>query len=331
MPCKSIHYAVARVKVLEDKLINRDKADRMVSAKDARGAFKVLLDMGYGGAQAKEARDFEKMIDFEADKMREFIHSITPDEELTDVFIMRYDYQNSKAFLKMRISNIDEMEAVSDAGKLDVKELKEMVYEHDIVGLPKHLADAIDEAAKELILKPSPQKIDIIIDKAYMKWALSVAKKKKNKFMLDYIMTKIDMTNIFMMLRVRYMDADYDLFRQAYIEGGRIEYELIEKAYHDSDELLSMRFKNTVYKRGLTSIIESSVREKAIWKFGKYLDNELMGIIRKYKDDIFKIEPILGYYLAKENETQAVRIIMTGKLNHMNTEVIRERLREVYA
>ena len=41
-------------------------------------------------------------------------------------------------------------------------------------------------------------------------------------------------------------------------------------------------------------------------------------------------EPLLAYIYAKETEIKVIRIIMVGKLNNINGEVIRERLRDIY-
>ena len=45
----------------------------------------------------------------------------------------------------------------------------------------------------------------------------------------------------------------------------------------------------------------------------------------------FGPEPIFAYIAAKETEIKIIRIIMVGKLNNVDTAVIRERVREVYA
>ncbi len=44
----------------------------------------------------------------------------------------------------------------------------------------------------------------------------------------------------------------------------------------------------------------------------------------------FGPEPIIAYIIAKETEIKIIRIIMVGKINKVATEVIRERLRELY-
>ncbi len=51
------------------------------------------------------------MIAYEMKELGELMQEISPDEELTDVLLMRYDYMNAKAYLKMRMSSIDDEEA----------------------------------------------------------------------------------------------------------------------------------------------------------------------------------------------------------------------------
>ena len=50
--------------------------------------------------------------------------------------------------------------------------------------------------------------------------------------------------------------------------------------------------------------------------------------IEKYNS--FSAGPILAYFLARENEIKTVRIILTGKLNNLSDDYIRERLRKMY-
>ncbi len=330
MPCSSVHYSVARIKVLQKKILNDDKIDRMLSSPDADRAFKVLIDSEYGGVPVDKARDFEQMIKNELKKSYDLINKITPDEELSDVFLLRYDYQNAKAYLKMRMSGYDEDNAVTDAGKYDSKELREMIFENDTKGLPDHLAKAINDALKKMTIGITPQEMDTLMDTAYTDYCVDIAKQKKSPFLMEYIQTKIDFANILMMLRVRRMDADFDLFAEAFDEGGVIDYKTFKKAYSQSDEAVPKFFKNTIYGSKLEKKIEESLQKKHTWIFGKYLDNALTKIVGKYNKNIFSVEPVIGYLMEKENEARVIRMIMTGKLNNMSQDSIKERLRDIY-
>ncbi len=258
------------------------------------------------------------------------INKITPDEALSDIFLYKYDYQNAKAYLKMKISGRDEDNAVTDAGKLDAKELREMVFEQDTKGLPEHLAKAINDVLKQIAVGITPQQVDTIMDTAYTKWCQGVAKEGNSRFLKEYILTKIDLSNILMMLRVRRMEADFEFLHESFVQGGSIEFSVFQKAYKQTDEAVPKYFKNTKYGRKLEKSIEEAIQSKHTWVFGKYLDNMLTKIMSEYSRDIFKVEPVIAYLIKKENEATVIRMIMTGKLNNIPADTIKERLREIY-
>ena len=56
-----------------------------------------------------------------------------------------------------------------------------------------------------------------------------------------------------------------------------------------------------------------------------------MELMKNSKLVTFGPEKILSYIYAKETEIKVIRIIMVGKLNNIAEEVVRERLRDIYA
>jgi V/A-type H+-transporting ATPase subunit C len=331
MSLRSLHYAVARIKVLETKLLNMERLNRMIESESADGAFKALLDSGYGiSSGVQDPKDFEHMISNELDAMRELIMSITPDERLTGVFLLHYDYQNAKAFLKMRMSSRDVPDAVSGAGTIDINELKEMVYQHDTVGLPDHLAQAMAQAEKQIEAEPDPRVVDMIMDRAYMDWAYHTVSESGDQYLMDYITARIDMQNIMSFLRVRSTGAGIRVLKNALFENGSIDIDFIMETLPVSNELLPGKFSETRYGKTLQSAIDSAISSGRTWAFEKLTDNYLMNMARQMKDEVFTIAPLIGYIIAKENEAQAVRMVMTAKLNDISQEAIRERLREIY-
>ncbi|MCK5128997.1 MAG: V-type ATPase subunit [Clostridiales bacterium] len=332
MPIKSTHHAVARIKILEDQIVGKDRINRMIEANDADEAFKNLQDSGYGAAAIVESpRDFENMISIELKQLRELMGEISPDEELTDILLMRYDYKNSKAYLKMRMCSLDDDAAVTDAGKIPPRELREMVFQQDTYGLPKHLSDAIDETERQIAIDPNPNKADNIMDRRYISWAIKTAKSKKNEFLISLITAWVDMNNILSLLRVRQMDADVVLLKDALLDGGTLEHKMIIDAYALNDELLSQRFRHTPYGHQLVSAMDQAIEQKRAWTFERFIENMFIAYAKEQKKKVFGMDPIIAYIVAKENEATAIRMVMTGKLNKLDADQIRGRLRELYA
>ena len=55
-----------------------------------------------------------------------------------------------------------------------------------------------------------------------------------------------------------------------------------------------------------------------------------MEYIKKAKRKCFGFDPIIAFLIAKEYELQAVRIILSGKLNGVPVNILSERLRDMY-
>ena len=64
--------------------------------------------------------------------------------------------------------------------------------------------------------------------------------------------------------------------------------------------------------------------------FERWCDNLMIRKIRPEIHHPFTIGPLAAYILARDNEIKCVRMILSGKVNDLSTESIRERVRETY-
>ena len=55
-----------------------------------------------------------------------------------------------------------------------------------------------------------------------------------------------------------------------------------------------------------------------------------MGYLAKARRIPFGEQPVIGYLYARESELTAIRIILSGRMEHLGADVIRERLRDSY-
>ena len=66
-------------------------------------------------------------------------------------------------------------------------------------------------------------------------------------------------------------------------------------------------------------------------KFELACDNAVNAYLAQAKLVGYGEEPVIAYQAAVENELTAVRMILTGRLAGITPQVIRERLRDLYA
>ena len=95
-------------------------------------------------------------------------------------------------------------------------------------------------------------------------------------------------------------------------------------------ETLIDRLAYKDYGKVVEEGISNYIKTKSLTKFEKLSDDFIFELAKKGKFVAFGIEPLIGYLMAKENETKIIRMIMVGKINEIPNELIRERLRDVY-
>ena len=69
---------------------------------------------------------------------------------------------------------------------------------------------------------------------------------------------------------------------------------------------------------------------KGVAALERWFDDRMMERLRTQRYVYEGIEPIAAYLIGREREIEAVRLILTAKLNFMGDELIHERLRALY-
>ena len=160
-------YAVARVRVLETRLLEKGQIDRMVEAKNAQEALQVLGETVYGNAVAEleNVYQYEDLLDGERSRAYQMVRSFYPDPELVDIFAVQYDVHNLKVLLKAHFMGIEPDAGLLSpgAGSIPLDSLKAMFQEEDFRDLPPALRAAVEDIRKLFVQEPDPQLIDIIL------------------------------------------------------------------------------------------------------------------------------------------------------------------------
>ena len=63
---------------------------------------------------------------------------------------------------------------------------------------------------------------------------------------------------------------------------------------------------------------------------GNIVFSDIMDYVKSAKYIALTLEPLIAYLHAKETEIKTVRIIMTSKINDIDSDTIKERVREAY-
>ena len=325
-------YAVARIRAIETKLLDKSKIDRMIDAKSPEEALKVLTEAGYGDSNAKVSTvfEYERILKEENKKVYSLLKEIAPEPDIFDLFLIKNDYHNAKVILKAEFLNQDFDTLMSDTGSIPKEKLKVMIKERNMADIHTIMKKAIEESIDTFNRTGDPQVIDLILDKATFKQMKEMAKHSKVKFIMDLVDILIDTTNIKTYLRVKRMNKSWDFLEKALIPGGSIDVGIFIDKLESPLEGIVEALRYTAYGAFLEEAMENYKKTGTLTNFEKLWDDFVMEYVKKAKYISLGIEPLIGYLIAKENEIRLCRIIMVGKINGMSKDIIRERLREVY-
>ena len=326
MPQPSYAYACARLSALHKRLVEPQTIQRMLDG-SASDAMRALSDVRYGNLSDAAESDVERMIEREMTDAMQEVKELSPDPDVTDLFLLRADVQNLKVLLKARLLNQSEA-AFTPGGLFDRDALIAMVKEKQYAALPETLRDALDALEKRLEIRVEPQVISIALDRAYLAHALKQS--EKNTVFSQYFRAEADFDNVLTFLRLRAMGASIETLDEVILPEGGVKYRDLYNAYELSFDSLNKVLGESVCKEALLAGLNAMQRTGSISEVEKARDNYLVSLLSEHKYESETIYPIIGYYLAKEREGRAIRLIVTGKRNGLPDSVIRERLVKLY-
>lgn len=323
-------YAVARTRVLETRLLDKDRLDRMIAAPNAGEALKVLAETAYGSIASQiNAEEYEIMINAHLKDAYDLMRSVCPVHQVVDVLALKYDFHNMKVLLKDIYLKQHDDDLLINLGVVELDKLKIFIQEEDYGDMPVILKGSLLKAKAAFEVSQDPQDIDIILDNCYYEAVYGIADQIHSGFIKEFFRRQADMINIKTFMRVRKMGRDSRFLLKALLPGGHLDKSWFAELIEMPLSMLATRLKFTFYE-ALSDAVMDFEHSGHLAFCEKAIDNELLTYVRDNRSDPFGPAAIVGYLWAVENETRIIRIIMVGKINDMPSDAIRQRVREVY-
>lgn len=323
---------IPRLRVLETRLLDKAKLDRMIDSNSAKEALKVLQETEYANVMTdvKRPEDYENMLSAELKRVYHEAYDMSPVKSLVDIMSIKYDYHNIKVIIKGMFLKKDFSYMLIPVGKIDVVKLKISIETSALTDFNPIMRKAIEEVIEDFNSKNDPQRIDIILDKYMFEEMRDIAKRLNDTFTEKYVKSLIDLTNLKGLLRVKKQNKEREFFLSILIDGGSIDKDTLLSLLNDAPENIASKLSYTNYSEVLKNGVEDYTKSGSASLLEKLVDNYIMDLMKDAKMIPFGGEPLVAYIYAKETEIKVIRIIMVGKLNNITGEVIRERLRDIY-
>ncbi|NLI55037.1 MAG: V-type ATPase subunit [Clostridiales bacterium] len=292
-------------------------------------AMRTLLDAKYGNLPEATSEDAERMIDNVRRQTVDTVRELSPDAKLTDLFLLQTDAHNLKVLVKARLLGAADA-AWLEGGLFSREQLGAMVSEMKYDLLPEHMRGAMERMEAKLKLSPEPQIVSVYVDFGYYAHCLDAAKDVKEPFVLHYFEAMCDFNNVITFFRMRAMGAQKEDLWDVLLPCAGVKHAALIDTYELSAETLTKALSGSVAKAALQEGLSKMLVTGRISMLEKARDDYLLSLVNAHRHETMTIFPVVGYYLARDREAKAVRLILTVKRNGLDDAVIAERLRELY-
>ena len=317
----------SRIRAMENRLLTRERMERMLDARTGEEAAKVLTECGYAELNQLTPSALDAMLSQAREETYRELGEAVSNPGLVDVFRIKYDYHNAKVLIKAQAVGQAPDRLMVEGGRYRPDILREGYEKEDLEGCSQAFRDAVAQARDTLAATSDPQSADILLDQAYYAELLDIAQNTGSQFLLGYVRLSIDAANLRSAVRSARMERGADFLAKVLLPGGNVPVERITSA--KEGELTSL-FGGMLAEAAALGAERTAPGSGRLTAFERACDDALMAYMAQAKRVPFGEQPVVGYLFAKESEFTAIRIILSGRMDQLGADVIRERLREAY-
>lgn len=330
MKSSNYTFATGKIRYLETKLPDEVDLERMLEAPDLENSFKAFYDTDYAShLLERKPEEFEKVILEDLEENKKLLLKIVPDKNFIRLLLLEYDFYNLKVIFKEKLFGKMLDHLFVPLGFFDQIILKKIVFEEKKLEINEDIEKIIEEAKNTLTSSWQPCFIEFFFDKKYFCLYKKIAEKLKNKFLIDFVNLRIDLTNLRIFLRTKELNKDVSFLKEALVGSGKIDFDDFIRLYDKDLEVVLKYFAKFLPIR-FEKYFQEFLKEKKLWLLEKRFFEEEIEYLRKAKFIAYGPEIVAAYFYAKKNTNKNVRLIMIGKLNKIERGALKERIRKLY-
>ena len=328
-------YAVARLRALENRLLDDSLYQRMIDSDSLEGAIKVLGETPYSASlmELKSPTEFDKAIENELLNAYKEASTFVPDNELISLLRLTYDIHNVKTLLKSQFllasNEKRRLDLLTQLGNIDTDKLIIAIESEEYWELPYGLNQAIPDALAAWETNHDLLAVEKILDSVYFKALLGVAEKLGMEQVTKWIRCRIDGENLKTLLRLSRITVDHSTIPTFLHNGGLIPVNRLIPLITEPVENWGRLLAYTDIGALLVPFGEGENFSSQLVQYEKDLDNFLTGIIGRSRYGAFEPGNVVRYLWIKEIEAKNLRVILVSVENGVDKDTIRGLLRNV--
>lgn len=319
---KAYVYAVARIRALEKTLFSDAVIRRLMACQTYEQCLLFLEEKGWGDGTA--GQNIEEMLTEEEAKIWKIMKELDVPKEMMDIMNAPVRFHNLKAAVKAVYTGETGRTIFYEDAEKSGEELIRIIEERDYQRLPKGMRESGQEAFEALLHTGDGQVCDMIIDKAALEWIREAGAEACEVCLRDYAECVVALADIKIVVRAQRMKKSVEFMKRFTAECGSLSVKRLAEAASGGATEISSYLRQTPYADGAESLMQSMA------SFERWCDERMIHMIFRQKYETFGIGPVMAYVIARQNEIKTVRIILTGKYNHLSEQFISERIRKMY-
>ena len=315
-------YAVARIRVREQELLDRAFLEQLLSAPAPEEILRRLADRGWGDG---ETRDPREMLACEERKTWALMEELLADPSVLCPLKWKTDCQNLKAAIKLSCTetSLPPERFFCQGGTVDPELLLRCARERDYSPLPEAMASAGEEAGRILLHTGDGQLCDLAVDRAWLEALYRAGQRSEEALHLYSVHTAVS-ADIRTAVRAGRTGKSLDFMGRALVPVKELDTEGLARAALEGTEQTADFLERTEFAGAAPALRESDAA------FERWSAGRLMELLRPQRARSFTVGPLIAYILAREQEIRSVGLILSGKQNQLPEDRIRERLGEMY-
>ena len=319
-------YSSSRIKAVENELVSSVDFERLLSLSKGSDLIKAIKDTYLGKFLVDDTVEgVFQALELSLQSNKKLLIEIAPDQELLDLFWIRYDVHNLKVVLRAVKSGLTfrEIENIlSRLGRISPERIFNSVSTGKLEVLEPELVTSYEKALKE-VNDHNIAGADREIDFGYFNLLKRLAEESKNQLITDFVRLQIDLYNL--KTRLRLMHTPRLDGEKYFIDKGSFTFAEIETREQVIEKLSKMG-NESFWKEAIDIYINEGHSTLLDTKFDDYL----FVWLKSLNQDVFSGATLLTYWLKSQNLNHSIQAILVGKEGGQSDLVIRKQLRNIY-
>lgn len=348
-------FVSGKVNVLESSLFTEEYFETLLNSKTVDDTFKYISNSKLKNyfISKENIRDFERSVDAYYFDIINEIRLLSPTSTVSDLFLLRYKFLDLKNFLKNRLVGIphepitfyilkslymeqlwSEKEKVSITG-LEVDSFspeplpdRQEVLLNGVNNLKKALRENKEFSKNNTLLV-----IDLIMDNAYLCYLSNISEQISIQYIKEYLEKFIFINVIKSLMRAVFARCNTELLKKYFLQDylNRAHFlNLLDSPITDWKEMLRKELPVEIVNSVISDKVEKDRNKLNLMRCEKLLANYLLEIIKLAKYITFGPERVFGYLCGLDVETYNLKLVIGGKINKIEKQLIKDRLRNCY-